>query len=178
MSNINAPRGFKPVRMKDGSNNIPINAYTIADNYATKIHSQAPVKLVAGKIQLAAPTDDVCGVFGGVRYTDATGASIWRKYWDTPSNATDIECLVYDSPDTIFEVESSGAVDAKIGLTGDLVAGTADDKTGLAGSWINATTAVDGDKVFRIRGVVQRPDNVDGDYVKVEVEIAKHALGV
>lgn len=179
MSNINAPRGFKPVRMKDGSDNIPMNAYTILDTYSTKIHTGAAVKQVAGgRVELAAAGDSICGVFGGVRYTSVEGESVWKKYWDTPTGATDIECLVYDDPNTIFEVQADGEVGAKIGNTGDLVAGTPDDKTGLSGQYFNAATATDGNKVFRIRGIVKRPDNVDGDYVKIEVETvaAKHQL--
>ena len=179
MSNINAPRGFKPVRMKDGSDNIPMNAYTIAHNYTTKIHTGAAVKqATGGLIQLAAATDSICGVFGGVRYTNVEGKSVWKKYWDAPTGATDIECLVYDDPNTIFEVQSDIAVGAKIGLTGDLVAGTPDDKMGLSGQYFNATTATDANRVFRIRGIVKRPDNVDGNFVKIEVETvaAKHQL--
>lgn len=181
MANTNAPFGFRPVRMKDGSNNIPVNHYTVDATYATKLHTGAPVRLLDDGSVILAATDAgaIIGVFAGVRYTAVDGEQRWRKSWDTPgAGVRDVQAIVYDDENTIFEVQASNAVGALIGAFADHAAGAGSDFTGLSTITLNtaAVSTTAGSKTFRIRGIIDRPDNEDGAHVKVEVEIAKHQV--
>jgi len=184
MANVNSPFGLKPVRHQTGGE-IRSNSYPIASGYGTAIYTGDPVlmttdgTLIIGVGTGGTPSVQMLGVFGGVRYTDATGATFWRAYWPASTVATNIEAIVYDDPNIIFAIQSdaTGVAAADVGQLCDveIVAGSA--ATGKSGTNLDmstgsATTA----KHLRILRIVNDGVNVAGAYAVVEVMWAEHAL--
>lgn len=174
------PWGFRPYRHMSGgvmrATEYPINAA-----YSTKIHTGAPVKLVSGYINLAATGDTMVGVFGGVSYRNAAGEVKFSRYWTGEASATDIKAFVWDDPDILFSVEDDGVGDyltqADVGATGDHIAGTANDVTGISGAMLDTST-VGTDAGFRIVELVPRVGNAfgtgNGQKCEVAVLINEH----
>ena len=184
MANVNAPFGLKPVRHQTGGN-IQSNAYPIASAYPTAIYTGDPVLMTTdGTIIIAigtagTPSTTILGVFGGVRYTDAAGVSFLRPYCPAGTVATNIEAIVYDDPQIIFQIQSdaSGVAAGDVGQLCDveIVAGnplTGVSRTNLDDSTGTATTA----KHLRILRIVNNGVNEAGAYAVVEVMFAEHAL--
>lgn len=179
MSNTDAKLGFKAVRHLGGGL-VRTNAYSIASGYATAIYYGDPVEMTGTgrNIQLAAATNaDNIGVFAGVHYKDATGKSVYSKYWPASTTATDVEALVYDDPNTVFEIQGDSVAEGDVGALVDWNAGTGSATTGYSGAYAVVTGATGtADKALRILGLVPRPENAYGAYAKIEVMFAEHSL--
>jgi hypothetical protein len=88
-----------------------------------------------------------------------------------------VDSFVYDDPYTLFEVQMSNAfTNAGIGSLADLVIGTGNAFTKRSGDAVDSTTLDASGVVFRVQDVINRPDNVVGQYARVEVAISKHYL--
>jgi hypothetical protein len=171
MSNPNAPSGFKPVRHANGGI-VRMNRYYIASGLASNIYRGDVIKPVNTnkRIDVAAAGDRLQGVFDGVMYQDANNDTFFRPRWPTGTTlktGTVAECLVYDDPFTLFEVQGSGIVaEADIFTLGDLTAATAGNAaTGQSGQQLDTTTltstiATGGQ--FKVMQFVDRPSNVRG----------------
>ena len=120
MTAVAAPFGF--ICAKHPSGQSRANEYTIASAYATSVFLGDPVKLVtAGTIQLGTSdgsrtgtVDDVSllGIFAGCVFTDSSGKPTWSPFWPGGQVATDIKAYVYDDPDNVYVVQSSGSIAA------------------------------------------------------------------
>lgn len=180
MANINAPRGFVPLRKKDGTACVASNEYSIASDYTTKIFRGEVVELTGtgtNIAQAAAANADNIGVFWGVEYKDAEGRYHFKPYWDAPTGATDIKATVYDDPNIIFLAQCDTLAEGDVGALADFAVGTGDIKYGCARSYVDvgSGTGTSG-KSMRIRRLYADPENAYGAYAKVECEFAEHAL--
>ena len=156
------------------------DAYSIATGYTSNIFTGDPVQMTGtGKnIALAeAGNVDNLGVFAGCRYVNAAGEQIFAKYWAASTTATDIVALVYDDPNIEYEIQADTIAEASVGQLVDWDAGTGSTTTGMSGTYADLTsgTATSG-KSLRIMGLVNRPDNAYGQYAKIRVTFAEHAL--
>jgi len=174
MANIDAARGFWPIRHLTGGS-IRMSEYSITSGYATGIFYGDAVKLVAaGTIEAAAAGDRLLGIFQGVEYTNAQGEVVFSKYWPASTSATNIKARVIDDPNVVFGVQSAGStVAADVGNLGDHVAGAGSTSTGLSGFELNGTTGT-GAAGFRVLGKQNAPDNDYGTNVNLEVQIFEH----
>lgn len=177
MSNVNAPRGFVPIKHPSGD--IRVSAYTIASAYGYDIPQGHPVELTGtGKnIQLSAAANvNTIGVFQGCRWVDSQGNQRFSNYWPASTAGTDIVALVIDDPNVTFEIQCDTLAEADVGLLADWNAGTMNTKFGTSGAYLVASGAAATDQSVRILGLIPRCDNAYGAYAKAEVRFAEHAL--
>lgn len=178
MPNVNAPRGLSPRRTLSGAG-IVANPYSIAANYTTAIYRGDVVQLTGtGKniAQSEAGNVDNLGVFAGCSYIDASGKSVWSKYWPGVSDGkTNIVALVWDDPNVVWEVQADGCVAAEVGVVCDWNVGTGNVASGQSGLYavVSGTSATTGGSL-KVMGLVDRPDNEYGSYAKIEVLLIEH----
>ena len=130
MANTDAAFGAKPVRHLTGGT-IRANEWKILGDgtSSSNIFTGDFVKLGAtGYIDVAAAGNRLLGVFAGCSYTNSSGEQVYSKYYPastTAQNSGDITAYVYDDPNIVFAIQSSGSADfADIGNLADIVAGT------------------------------------------------------
>lgn len=166
--------GFRPYRHMMGGV-MRANEYLISPAYSTKIHTGAPVKISAGYVQLAAPGDTILGIFNGCWYVNSVGETKFSRYWTGESSATNIRAFVFDDPDILYSVQDDGVADyltqADIGSTGQHVAGTASDVTGLSGAMLD-TSDVGTGTTFRVVELVPKVGNAFGTTNGNQCEVA------
>jgi hypothetical protein len=188
MSSTSAPFGFRPSFHNSGQ--MRPKAYVIASAYGTNIFSGDPVKLVdAGVVQLG--TSDgtrngtvdgiaLLGIFAGVEYRDSNGRPVVSNYWPASTTGTQIQCYVYDDPETLFDVQydnpSPGTtVQTAVGEECDWTVASpgGSTATGLSNTKLTVIQATSGQ--FQITGFGYGPDNVLTDaFVVATVRINEH----
>jgi len=180
MANVNAPNGLTPVGHLLGGE-IRVKKYRIASGLAENIGFGAPVKSTGTtkRIQLAAASDVLRGVFAGVKYTDSNGNTTFSKNWvsgTTTLNSAEAEAYVYDDPWIIYEVQADGTfAEADIGLNADLTTGAA--SSGISTAEVDlATKATTAALQVKILDYVRREDNEVGADTKLLVLINEHEL--
>lgn len=187
MANTDAAFGLRPVRRLDGSPyNGAVNSYKISAAYATNIYRCDPVKMLnTGYVGLASPGDTLLGVAMGFRWRDANGAMQFSKYWPA-STATfgseDAEILVADDRMLIFEIQNDSDTNTpaftNVGNNADFIStSTGSSVTGFSRVELDTSTCTTATANLRVLGLVDRPDNVWGDYAVVEVLINEHFYG-
>ena len=180
MANIDAPFGFRMVGMVGSApSNEGTSQYKITNGYTSAIYAgdvvfagngaqtdNAGTAVPTGYLGLS-KSDSVLnvGVFNGALYQDpTTNKPTFQNYWpgDVTVTTGDIDGFVYDSPDMLFEVQTTGQLtQANAFESADLVytAGTAvtngRSKEQLAG------TAADTGGMFRIIRLSEDPANSD-----------------
>lgn len=178
MANSNAPFGLRPIYHPSGD--IRAREYTIASTYSTAIYTGDPVLLGTGdNVQQGTASATAVGVFAGCQYIAADGSVIFRPYWpgdgDVLSGSTPI-AWVYDDPQIRFAVQvSAGFADSNLMTKADLVIGTGNTATGQSGATVDSTTFGTGTLVQVLEKVAD-PGNETGNYARVVVRIADHAL--
>ncbi len=169
MSNINAPRGFKPLRYVDGR---PFSgagsSYHLPSGYGTAFAAGDVAKLLTtGYLAKATPGDQLRGVVAGFRYVDPVNqlprfVSFWPAGQVT-MNGVDAVVEVYDDPGLVFEaVFTNAATVPGLSQTGKLfnlidtgvLAGPQ-----LSGEGIDITTQSTSVGQFRALQPVGRADN-------------------
>ena len=169
MSNINAPRGFKPLRYVDGR---PFSgagsSYHLPSGYGTAIAVGDVVKLTTtGYLAKALPGDQMRGVVGGFRYVDPVNQlPRFVSYWpagQVTQNGADATVEVYDDPGLVFEaVFTNSAGVPGLSQTGKLFnlydAGILAAPQ-LSGEGIDLTTQSTAAGQFRALQPVGRADN-------------------
>lgn len=181
MANVDRPNGLTPVRHLSGGT-IRANVYSIAADYATKIHSGSLVSRTGTGRNIALSDADgpAVGVFAGCKYVDVTGEVQFRPYWPAPgavATGTTVEAYVFDDPQIVFEIQADGAfAEADVGQTADVVVGTGSDSTGRSATELNSADINGLDGLLTILGLSARPDNAYGTNAKVEVAIKLHEL--
>lgn len=177
MSATAAPFGARPSYHALNAQ-MTARAYTIASGYGTAIYKGNPVILnTNGTIVVGTTAASVLGIFAGCQYTDSTGKPTYSNYWPASVSATDIVAYVYDDPNIVYEIQSSGSIaQTAVGDQADFVnPGTGSATTGLGSCAINSTLAGAGNqKQLRIVGFSLAPDNAPGDaYTVVQAQIAQ-----
>jgi hypothetical protein len=181
MANTDAAFGAKPVRHLTGGT-IRANEWKILGDgtSSSNIFTGDFVKLGAtGYVDVAAAGNRLLGVFAGCSYTNSSGEQVYSKYYPastTAQNSGDITAYVYDDPNIVFAIQSSGSADfADIGNLADIVAGTGSTTTGHSKFEINGTTGT-GSANLRILGLYNEPKNAYGTNGVLEAVIWEHEL--
>ena len=181
MANIDAPFGFRAVGMLGSApSNEGTSQYKISNGYTTAIYAgdvvfagngaqtdNAGTTSVAGYLATSKSNSVLnVGVFNGAFYQDpTTNKPTFQNYWpgDITVTTGDIDGFVYDSPDVLFECQTTGQLtQANVFETVDLVytAGTAvtngRSKVQLAGTAVGDTGGM-----FRIIRLSEDPANSD-----------------
>ena len=188
MSATSAAFGFRPSFHNSGQ--MRPKAYVIASGYGVNIFSGDPVKLTDnGVVQLG--TSDgtrsgtvggilLLGIFAGVQYRDSNAKPVVSNYWPASTTGTEIQCYVYDDPETLFDVEyvnpSPGTtVQTAVGEENDWVVASpgGSTATGLSNCYLGVIESTSGQ--FQITGFGYGPDNVLTDaYVVATVRVNEH----
>jgi hypothetical protein len=186
MANTSRISGFRPVKHLNGSAyNGQMNVYHVPASDASAMYVGDVVKLAASgadttgtkpAVALAAAGDAVVGVIVGfsVNRDDINIAGQRRA----ASTARDV--YVADSPDLIFEVETSNGTPAAadINLNINHAVGTPDATMARSGATVDfGTEATTATLTFKLLGFVPREDNEVGASAKVLVKINNHQLG-
>ena len=181
MANPNSTEGFVPVDHQ-GQGCLETNEYTIALSYTTAIHRGDPVKLTGTgrNIELAAAGDKIVGVFAGVEYDFAEAAqggnhfSYHGKFAQAELKAA--RALVYDDPDTIFQIAASGSSGINtVGNNCDFTLGgdaAAAKRYGKGTAQVDSATFATTADVLRVIGFARTEDNdSESDYARMLVVI-------
>ena len=181
MANIDAPFGLRAVGMLGSApSNEGTSQYKISNGYTTAIYAgdvvfagngaqtdNAGVTSVAGYLATSKSNSVLnVGVFNGALYQDpTTNKPTFQNYWpgDITVTTGDIDGFVYDSPDVLFECQTTGQLtQANVFESVDIVytAGTAvtngRSKVQLAGTAVGDTGGM-----FRIIRLSEDPANSD-----------------
>ena len=181
MANIDAPFGLRAVGMLGSApSNEGTSQYKISNGYTTAIYAgdvvfagngaqtdNAGVTSVAGYLATSKSNSVLnVGVFNGAFYQDpTTNKPTFQNYWpgDITVTTGDIDGFVYDSPDVLFECQTTGQLtQANVFESVDIVytAGTAvtngRSKVQLAGTAVGDTGGM-----FRIIRLSEDPANSD-----------------
>lgn len=182
MANRDNPSGLKVARHARSGLTRP-NRYFIASALASNIFRGDPVIPVNTnkRINVAAAGNRLIGVFQGVTFENVQGEVKFEKYWPTGQTlktGTVAEALVWDDPETLFEIQSAGALaQTDIGNFADVTMATAGNtSTGISGAELDQTTLGTSDGQLRLEQFVDRPDNEVGTNAKVLVVINEHYL--
>ena len=180
MANSNQPYGLRAVRHLTGGN-VCTNEYAIASAYAANIFAGDPVKLAAdGTIQIAAGgATNAIGVFEGCSYVNASGETVFSKYWPTGTVATEIKANIHDDPNIIYAVQSdaTGVAAVDVGAMADWEIVAGDVKVGRSKTNLDASAAIGAAKAgLRVLRIIDIEDNEAGAYAEVEVQMAEHAF--
>jgi hypothetical protein len=179
MANQDAPFGFRAIGgMGSSYETQGTSKYEIQDNYSGATWQGDVVMTgdggndantgatVAGYIAPSAVGDpNNVGVFNGCFYNDPTTQKpTWKNYYPGSINITQgkIDAFVYDNPQQLFEVQSSGT------LTQSDMGNLIDGGTYVAGSTINghskeeiSTTSISNTATFRLIRLSEDPSNSD-----------------
>jgi len=183
MANVNAPSGFTANKHATGGV-IRTAEYQIVGGLASNIYRGSLVIPVNTnkRINVAAATNRVIGVFEGCEYVDTNGDVQFRPRWATATaikTGTVVKAHVYDDPFVLFAVQVStatGLVAADVGAFADVVIGSGGALTGQSGDMLDQTTIGTG-TVLRIEELQQIQGNDYGQYAKALVRLALHYLG-
>jgi hypothetical protein len=134
---VNAPYGLKPINLIGGqvfagaTRTIPI-----ASGYNTSIYNGDIVKLASGTVTRSALDYNdatveagTIGVFLGCSFTSpVTGLKVYSNSYTASTTASDIEAIVVDDPDTLFQVvavaNSGSNVSTTVAALGQTFVGT------------------------------------------------------
>ncbi|MBF0399956.1 MAG: hypothetical protein HQL90_04240 [Magnetococcales bacterium] len=192
MANPDTPFGLKPVRHKSGCcYDGAATAMYKNSGYGTAVYIGDPVLVVAGgsnsaavgefqpgtlqEVELAAAGGYISGVVVGIR---PDPNNLQRTY--SPAS-TEAVLFVCTDPDVLYEIqEVSGGTAltaAAVGLNASFVYAAGSTYTGLSGVELdNSTEATTQALELKIRGLVDRADNVIGEHAKWLVQINLHSF--
>lgn len=182
MPNTNAPFGFRPYRGNGAPPTYELNTRAIAANNTTAIfQGDAVIPLSTGYItQMSAGGTVRCeGIFWGCKYTSTSQKRpVWSNYWPGSDATGDVEAYIIDSPNMVFEVQSSDSTGtspiafANIGEYINIAVGTGSTATGLSGMTVDQDTlATTVTHPFTIVGLVTNPPGADGTDIAAEFNI-------
>lgn len=190
MPNINAPRGFKPLRFVDGRpfGGATGSSYRLPSGYGTAIAKGDAVKLLTtGYLAKALPGDQIRGVVAGFRYVDPVNQlPRFVAYWpagQVTQNGQDATVEVQDDAGLVFEaVFTNSAAVPGINVAGKLFnlfdAGVLPGPQ-LSGEGVDLTTQSTVSGQFRALQPVQRADNdLTAAYQRWEFVPASHDFRV
>lgn len=194
MANLNAPRGFVPIRTITGASwNAAQNMYYIPSTDGSAYYPGDAVMTVAAGdangimgIQKATGTSTVRGVITGILVATPNNPSLQGTVLDLSlqyvpaTKARAYYVLVADSPETIFEIQDDGlsaltatAVNKNASFTVAVPSGASQMSASVLTTASIATTNTLNLKVL---GLVQRVDNAFGVNAKWQVMFNQHEL--
>lgn len=184
MANTSRIYGFRPTKHLNGSAFTgQVNLYSVPASDGTALYVGDPVKLAGDAstdgayptVTRAAAGDAVIGVI--------VGFDVNRTALDVSGQARAASTLrtvyVADSPDLVYEVETSNGTPATadVGLNVNHAVGTPSATTATSGATIDmGTKNTTATLTFKILGFVPRPDNEIGASAKMLVKINNHQL--
>lgn len=181
MANSDAPRGFTPIRHKNGA---PYNGaaklYCIPASDSTAVYIGDAVKSAGSADANGVPTvaqaaagNAIRGVVVGI-VPDTEASTVYRVA------STLRYVLVADDPDLVFEVQedsAGGALTAdEVGENADIVVAAGSTVTGRSGMELDSSDHKTATAQLRILRLVPRADNEIGTNAKWEVMINEHEL--
>ena len=176
MANVDAPKGFWPIRSIAGGEIRTISRF-VSSNTGTVLYLGDLVSAEStGNIEAAAANDGVIvtGVFAGCKYTDADGQIHYSDVLPaTKTNFTNMEAFMWEANNYVFGVQASTGADPAVTdtwATANHAAGAGDSTRKLSGHELDSTDIGSGLQL-RILGKVDRPDNAWGTHVDLEVLI-------
>ncbi len=188
MANTNAPFGFMPNKHQAGGCPQRVNAYEIADGYATAIYSGDLVRsdATAGgtTIEKAAAdtTTRVLGIFVGCQYVTADGDVKWSQYWPASqalATNTVATALVMDDPALEYVAQITTVAAGDVGAAFDFNVGTGSAVTGRSGAYIDAADTIN--PKLRVEGLAPKIDGINpseyGAFAKVRCRPIDHEKG-
>lgn len=131
MANVDRPQGLRPVRMLNGSSNIPVNRYPVAAGNSTAIFiGDLVIKTATTNQVIPQVTTTNAAVLGVVVGIDGDFGDLTRRYLPA-STAGNV--FVADSPETIFAIQEDGNMGvAAIGTTAAVLTTAGSTTTGLS----------------------------------------------
>lgn len=152
MANTNAPFGFQPLGVSEGSApTFALSKARVAAANATKIFRGDPVKALAtGYIAQSANGTDVAittGIFWSCKYLSTSqGRTLWSTYWPGADATGDVECEIISfkgGPSQRFRVQAGAVALTIADINGnvDFAIGTGSTVTGLSGAFLSPTGA-------------------------------------
>lgn len=197
MANLNAPKGFSPVRYLNGATwDGSVNMYYVAQADANQINPGDAVKSVAlsdangvpGVTKITNGTDAARGVVVGCLVAPPYGQSLVGTTLDLavqniPATKTKAYyVLVVDDPNVLFEIQDNGL--SVIGATSMsknfsfTVTNPTAPQQNSASVLLNSSAAVTATLPLRLMGAVQRDDNdITSVNAKWLVKFNVHELG-
>jgi hypothetical protein len=189
MSNVSRVYGFRPVKHLNGSAyNGQVNMYYIPSSDSTAVYIGDAVKLAANSDSAGIPAvtkasvgDAIVGVVVGIGNMPTANfyANLNTPVFHAASTAGYV--LVADSPDVVFEVQTSNgtlaATDVNKNINHADAGGSA--TTGMSGETVDVgTKATTATLTFKVHGFSQRIDNDPASANgKVLVTINNHQYG-
>jgi hypothetical protein len=189
---LNILKGFTPTR-KVGSNAATggLNAYPVSNGYATAIGNGDPVKLSAGKIELATNAGAVLGTLQGVMYVDSNGAfQVSPNFVAATSSKAGVVvaqgltqpiALVNDDPNQTFVMRTVTAASISAGMIGrsfkvsaigSVVGGRSQCVIDVA-----ASAGTSGGHMITVMGLFSEPGNAWGNApTAVEVKLSNPGI--
>lgn len=152
----------------------PITEYPMGTS-ASAIYKGDLVTLdTNGVVVVSAAGDLPIGVFAGCTYFDSAGKLVTKPNYDAPTGESDIKALVYDSPQTIFEVLANDAVtQANVGALYDISYAAGSSTNGVSGVTLDVSSLATTGKTLRMTKLSNRV----GDNARVvQVIFAEHSL--
>lgn len=182
MANTSRVNGFKAFQYLDGTPyNGKVGQYYVQAADGTAIYVGDMV-LLDGSGSTAGIASVTKATAAGAVIGPVVGKVIDPTNLNTPQyRAASTAAFVYvaDSPDLLFEVQSSASLTATaIGLNANLVDAGGSTITGTSGETIDATSVTTTTTAqFKIVGFTQRIDNEPGTAVKLLVKVNNHQFG-
>lgn len=182
MSNVDAPRGFRPIRHRSGLPwNGSVNRYVIpsSDNTATFVGDAVKLAGTAdttGKIPGVIQATSGAAVVGVIVAFEANFDALTTLY---RTALTERYCYVVDDPSVLFAIQDDGDSDTMvvgdIGLNANFVVGSGSTTTGRSGMELNTNTAAGTSTLdLKIHALLDTPNNEIGDYGDYLVSFNNH----
>lgn len=189
MANVDRPSGFSPVRHLNGNPwNGQFNMYYVASGNVTALYIGDPVRTAGaadtlGKyatMQQAAAGEAVRGIVIGFSNTPHVAADVTNLSRAYRPGETAMYVAVVDDPDVIFEIQedsltATNLLATDVGMNVDFVSpSSGSTSTGLSNFELNSDSASASVLPCRLLGLVDRPDNVLGDYARWNILFVEH----
>lgn len=170
MANPDAPFGFRPWQHGSGGTSCRVGEYALPTAYGTALYTGDTVKLsgtgITGEgmpsINISTTnTDQILGIFAGVRYVAADGSVTYKRSWTASTaeqSGSTITALVWDDPSQLFIAQCDGTtVITDIGcFAGVVTTHTGSHVTGISAQEISTGQA--SETTFKIERLIGKSD--------------------
>lgn len=167
MANLDAPRGFWPIRNLNGDSVFPTNAYYMTAASTIYVGDAVQMANTGLVLAAAASTENIVGVAA--------------ETITSPASSTSTKIMVYDSPHTVFGVQTvtgTSFTQTMVGNTAVLTAtaGSATNGHSLMEAGIGTVAASISASVaqMKILRLIERVDNALGEHADIEIVWAAH----
>ncbi len=164
MANIDAPRGFWPVRHLTGGSPFSITRYKVTAS--ATIYRGDPLKIVnGGTVEVAAAGDEEIVLGVAANYVVAASSG-------------DFFVEVYDDPNIVFGIQDDASATltiANVFQAGNFATyATGNTTTLISVMELNASDVGAKDAQLKILGLIDEPNNTAGDHADWEVMFNEH----